>query len=264
MNNKDILLQIEGEKAKKLLLEGKRSDNRGLTDFRNIEIKTGIFKNAEGSAIVRIGKTEVYAGVKMQTGEPYPDNPDEGTISIGAELNPIASPTFEFGPPNANETELARIIDRPIRESKTLDFKKMCIKKGELVWIAYLDFYIVNDDGNMIDASALAALAALLNTKLPKLDKENKIIKGEYSGKLPLSSKPLLVTIRKTGTTLFMDPSLEEEEAVDARLSIGVFDGKLSALQKGLAGSFTQEEILKAVDMALSKSKELLKYLPKE
>ncbi len=264
MINKDIILTMEGARVRKLLLEGKRADNRKLDEYRDIEIKTNVFKNAEGSAIARIGETKVYAGVKLQLGEPYPDNPDEGTISVGAELLPMASPTFEYGPPSPETTELARIVDRPIRESKAIDFKKLCIKEGELVWIAYLDLYIVNDDGNVIDASSLAAVSALLTSKIPKLDENNKKIKGEYSGKFPISAKPLLLTVRKTGTTLFMDPSLEEEEAVDARLSIGVFDGKLSALQKGLPGSFTKDEIMTAVDMALNKSKELLKYLPKE
>ena len=52
---------------------GKRFDNRKLLEYRDIEIESGISKNAEGSARVRIGKTEVVAGVKMDVGEPYTD-----------------------------------------------------------------------------------------------------------------------------------------------------------------------------------------------
>ncbi len=68
----------------KLLNAGKRMDGRGLLDYRKpIDIEQDILKTAEGSARVKIGKTEVIAGVKLEVGTPYPDTPDEGTIIVG-------------------------------------------------------------------------------------------------------------------------------------------------------------------------------------
>ena len=55
-----------------------------------------------------IGETVVITGVKMIPGTPYPDSPDEGTISVGAELMPMASPEFEVGPPREAAIELYR------------------------------------------------------------------------------------------------------------------------------------------------------------
>jgi exosome complex component RRP42 len=69
-------------------------------------------KNAEGSAEVRLGKTLAIAGVKTSIGTPFADTPDMGVMIVNAEFLPIASPTFEPGPPDENAIELARVIDR--------------------------------------------------------------------------------------------------------------------------------------------------------
>jgi len=105
--------------------QGKRIDERKLEDYRKTTIETGISKNAEGSARCKMGDTEVIVGVKMEVGEPYPDAPDKGTIIVTAELNPIASPDFELGPPGAGATELARIVDRGNPFSKGSDIAIM-------------------------------------------------------------------------------------------------------------------------------------------
>ncbi len=64
----------------KMFAEGKRFDGRGLLDSRDFEVEYDISYKAEGSARVKMGKTEVIVGVKMQLGEPYPDSPDKGTL----------------------------------------------------------------------------------------------------------------------------------------------------------------------------------------
>ena len=116
------------EYIKKMAEEKLRTDNRGLDDFRKITIKTGVFKKAEGSAEVSVGKTKVMAGVKMELGEPYSDSPDEGSLMVSFEESQIASPNWEGGPPSLEAIEVARTVDRGIRESKMVDFKKLCVK----------------------------------------------------------------------------------------------------------------------------------------
>ena len=73
---------INKKQIETLLENGKRLDGRKPFDYRDIEIEKNISKNAEGSARVRIGDTEVVAGVKMEVGEPFPDTPDDGTIMV--------------------------------------------------------------------------------------------------------------------------------------------------------------------------------------
>ncbi|PXY71298.1 hypothetical protein CXX78_01775 [Candidatus Parvarchaeota archaeon] len=79
----------------KMFSENKRFDGRKLLDLNNLEIEYNVSKKAEGSARVRLGKTEVIVGVKLGTGEPYPDSPDKGNLMVSADLLPMASPRFE-------------------------------------------------------------------------------------------------------------------------------------------------------------------------
>lgn len=253
----DILFELQGEKAKAYLSKGKRVDGRSLTEYRPISIIPKFSKNADGSCRVNIGETDVIAGIKMEIGTPYPDSPDEGSISVGAEFTPMASPIFETGPPDEYSIELARVVDRCIRESKTLDFKQLLIEEATKAWIVSIDVYVVNDAGNLFDASSLAALGALLTAKIPKIDGD-KIVKNEYSGKLELSCLPLLTTFYKIGNTIVADAAISEEKAADARISIGSTESKhLCALQKGLAGKFTQQELESCLEMAFEKAEEL-------
>src|SRR3972149_2168089 len=87
---------------------GKRLDGRSLNEYREIKIEQGLIEKAEGSARILLGKTQVLVGVKVGTGEPFPDTPNEGVMTVNAELGPLAAPTFGPGPPDENSIELAR------------------------------------------------------------------------------------------------------------------------------------------------------------
>ncbi|MCX8190246.1 MAG: exosome complex protein Rrp42 [Candidatus Diapherotrites archaeon] len=253
----DILFELQGEKAKAYLAKGKRIDGRSLMEYRPISIIPNFSKNADGSCRVKVGETDVIAGIKMEIGAPYPDSPNEGSISVGAEFTPMASPIFETGPPDEYSIELARVVDRCIRESKTLDFKQLLIEEATKAWIVNIDVYVVNDGGNLFDASSLAALGALIVAKIPKIEGD-KIVKNEYSGKLELSCMPLLTTFFKIGNTIFADATISEEKAADARISVGSTENRqICAMQKGLAGKFTQQEIERCFEMTFEKADEL-------
>jgi exosome complex component RRP42 len=242
---------------------GKRLDGRALTDYREIKIEQGLIEKAEGSARIHLGKTEILVGVKVETGEPFPDTPNEGVLTVNAELVPLASPNFEPGPPDENSIELARIVDRGIRESKTVDNEKLCIEPGKKVFVVFVDVYVLNHDGNLIDASALAAVSALLNTKMPNYEiKDGEVkIKQGYTP-LPLKSNPITVTIGKINDKLVVDPCLEEEQVMDARISMAFTDeGNICAIQKGLAGYFTPQQIIEASKLAQEKAVEMRKKL---
>ena len=243
-----------------LLDKGVRIDNRKLDEYRKISIETGVSNKAEGSARVKIGETDVIVGVKLEVGAPYLDKPDEGTIIVGAELLQMANPDFESGPPDANSVELARVVDRGIRESNAIDFKKLCIKSGEKVWLVLIDIYIVNDDGNLQDASSLAAIAALNDCKMPAYD-GTKVDYKKRKEKLPLLKKPIECTVVKIGKHLFVDPSLTEYKNVDARLTVAYSNGSVNAMQKGGDSPFSIEEIEEALKIAKRKCDEISKLL---
>jgi exosome complex component RRP42 len=244
------------------LNKNKRYDGRKLTEYRKIETEIGLIKTAEGSARVKIGDTEVLAGVKMEVGTPYPDTPDEGTMMVNAELLPMSNPEFESGPPGIQAIELARVIDRGIREAKAIDVKKLCIKPGELVWTVVVDIVPVNDAGNLFDALALAVLLALKDTKLPKLKDDKVDYKEKSTKKLPLLADPISVTVLKIGDHFVVDPLPNEEAVLDVRLTVASLDNDtICALQKGGNYTLSKDDIDKMISLALEKAKELKKHV---
>lgn len=242
-----------------LLNAGIRLDGRKLTEYREaVEVEYGVVKTAEGSAKVKIGETEVIVGIKMDVGEPYPDTPDEGTIIVGAELLPLSNPEFELGPPGIQAIEIARVVDRGIRESKAINFKKLCIEPGEKIWILLIDVCPLNDAGNLLDAASLAALAALKDAKYPAYDGKKVDYRQKTDKRLPLEKMPIAVTVIKIGDKLIVDPDIEEEKAIDSRLTVAsIEDGTLCALQKGGDFPLTIEDIDKMLDIGIEKGKEL-------
>ncbi len=239
--------------------EGRRASGRGMDEIRQLNIVKGfVADKACGSAYVKLGDTEVLSGITMTTGTPYPDSPTSGVMSTSTELRPIAHPSFEAGPPREDSIEIARVIDRGIRESKCIDFDKLFIKE-DLVWMVNIDIHILNQGGNLIDAGGYAAIAALLDTKIPKLNGE-KVVRGEWDGKLQLSSTPVPFTLSKIGSQIVFDADLDEEYAADARLTITTTD-TLNAMQKGGMGFFTREEVKSMVRKAFDMAPEVRKTL---
>lgn len=240
-----------------LMKKGKRIDKRKLDEFRNINIKLNISKNAEGSALVELGKTKVVAGVKINLLEPFPDTPEEGVLIVNAEFLPLAYGEFEPGPPGVEAIEMARVIDRGIRESGFIDFKKLCLEKGKKVYGIFIDIYVLNHDGNLIDAGFLASIYALINAKLPKIEKigdDYKIVYKEWTNRgLPLNELPFMCTVYKLGDSLFIDASLTEEKAIDAKISVSYTlkpKPQIHAIQKFGNGTFTLEELEKVLDLS--------------
>lgn len=258
------------ETFKRMFAEGKRFDGRGLLDHRAIDISFGVSNKAEGSARVKIGKTEVAVGVKMEVGEPYADSPDKGNLTVSGDLLPLASPRFEAGPPKFNAIELPRLVDRAIRHSGILDFKKLVIKEGEKVWTVIIDIYPLNDDGNIIDAATLGAVAALRNAKVPILDERGEIdYHQESKTPLPISKDiiPMIITFFKLGNSVILDPTREEEEACEARIAWGVskWEGQymINSCQKGEELALTRKDIDQMMDVIPKKFDEVSEKLKK-
>ena len=251
--------RLEQKTVVDLITKGKRVDERGPLDYRPTTIMLGVIEKANGSAQVYLGKTKVLAGVKIQPGTPFADTPDEGILTVNAEFVPLASPTFEAGPPDENSIELARVVDRGIRESKAIDLKKLCIEPGKKVFMIFVDIYVLDHDGNLIDAAAMAALGALVNAKMHAF----KVEKGEpvYLEEIipvPMQNYPVSITTVKVDSATVLDPCLEEEQVMSCRLTVTTGkDDNICAMQKGGLGFLSPDEIKQIVSTSISKAKDL-------
>lgn len=253
----EIISEIRRDHILNLLKEDKRTDGRNVDDFRQIKFEVGLIESADGSALVEIGKTKVTAGIKIIPGTPFGDTPNMGVLTTGAELIPMAHPSFESGPPGEDAIELARVVDRGIRESGMIDMSKLCIKEGEEVWMCFLDLYAINYDGNLFDAFNIAAVLALRNAVVPC----EQYGKGENTP-LPTTCMPISVTTVKIGSSLILDPNFDEEHISSARLTVTTDDdGNFRAMQKGGQGSITLEELGRCLDMAVAKGEEIRKII---
>lgn len=258
------------ETMKKMFAEEKRFDGRKMDEFRDFEIEYDVSNKAEGSARVKLGKTDVIVGIKLAPGEPYPDSPDKGNLTVSADLLPLASPRFEMGPPEFPAIELPRLVDRAVRESGMIDLSKLVMKEGELVWTVFIDIYPINDDGNLIDASCLAVIAALKKTKIPELGKDNKVnYEKESKKKLPVSEEtaPISISFFKLGSSIILDPTREEEEACDGRITFGLSKWKgqymVNSCQKSQRATLSAEEVEKMMEMLPKKFDKLNERLKK-
>ncbi|MEM0100196.1 MAG: exosome complex component Rrp42, partial [Desulfurococcaceae archaeon] len=193
------------------------------------------------------------------------DRPNEGVLQVHAEFVPLASPSFEPGPPDESAIELARVIDRSIREPKAVKLDELVIEPEKVVWIVYNDIYLVDHAGNAIDASMIASMLALATTKIPSLsrtDQGYKIDKSVKERLLPISTLVATVTMAIIGDIILVDPTLEEEAIADAILTIAVDEKeRVCGAQKRGEKGISRHMLEKAVDIAIDKSKWLINYM---
>ncbi len=236
---KEIISRITKEYLYRLISEGKRIDGRDMYEHRELKIQSNWIGPAEGSARVKLGDTDVVVGIKMDVGEPFSDTPDKGVVITSAELIPMASPNYEAGPPREDATELARVVDRGIREGNVVDASKLCIEEGEKVWLIFIDMHILDFDGNLFDACGIGAMAALMNTIVPA---EKFDLGEDYP--LPVDHVVVPTTFSKIRDQILLDARLEEERIADTRITVSTNEeGHLVAMQKGLSGVFSYDDV---------------------
>ncbi len=260
MGHLSVIDQLKRTEIIELLKQGKRVDGRALDEYRPISIETGAIPHANGSARVRIGDTEVVTGVKIQPDRPFPDMGDKGIFICTAEILPLAHPGVETGPPGPPIIELARVVDRGIRESGMVDVSQLVIEKDKSVVGIFADNSVTDHDGNLFDACAYASTAAVLSCKVPKWEMKNDVptlVEGQESDP-PITTIPVSVTMGRIDDYIIVDPTLEEWGCLDARITITTnSDGNICALQKGGSDGFSFEQLIKCSEISIAKGKEI-------
>ncbi len=257
----DAMDMVKANHIRGLLANGTREDGREAYAFRNIKVMPGLLGNAEGSAEVHIGNTRVLAGVKLQIEEPMEDTPHQGNLIMSGELLPLASEMYETGPPSPSAIEFGRVVDRGIRHSKCIDLASLFIEE-EKVWTVFIDLYVLNYDGNLFDAGTMAAMAALMNTKVPKVE-DGEAVRTERTQKLKVDNIIASTTFAKVKDKLILDPNGDEEIAADCRLTIATDAEKVHSMQKGKSGGLFKNEVDELLGVSFNKYKELKDILTK-
>jgi len=255
-----IIDKLKRSKILDLLQEGKRIDGRALDEIRPLSIDTNVIPLANGSARVRLGDTEIVSGVKVQPDRPFPDMGDKGIFICTAEILPLAHPSAETGPPQPDVIELARVVDRGIRESGMIDLSQFVLEKDKSVIGLFADSVVTDHDGNLFDACSYAAVAAIITSKIPKWEMKDDIpvlIENQESD-APITTIPISVTMGRIGEFIIVDPNIDEWGCLDARITITTnSDGNIVALQKGGSDGFTFEQLVKCSELSITIGKKI-------
>ncbi|MCO5605280.1 hypothetical protein L7F22_059462 [Adiantum nelumboides] len=227
----------------------------------------------DGTSEVQLGQTHIVCAVTCQLVQPYPDQPNEGSLVVYTEFSPMADPSFEVGRPGENAVELGRVIERGLRDSRAIDTESLCIVSGKAAWLLRVDIHVLDNGGNLIDAACFAALAALLSVRLPECGlagdhgQDVVIYPPEVREPVPLIVHylPISFTFGFFGEELVvMDPTYKEELLMRGRLTIILnVDGDICAIQKAGGIGVNSCDILHCLQNASTKIAEVTSSLRK-
>lgn len=155
--------------------------------------------------------------------------------------------------------------------STSFDLKQLCIVKGKHCWAIFVDVLILESDGNTLDASVMAARAALSATKLPGVSVEEDAEAESLelsndpadSKSLDCSNIPLAVTLCQIDSTAyFVDPTRSEETCARAILSVSVNSaGMITFIQKSAGGSIDPSILNDMIGVAQSTASTLFSQI---
>lgn len=255
----------EREFVLKSLADGIRVDGRRPFDTRDLVITCG--DGAMGGHVeVQLGLTRVLAAVSAEAVEPFADRPAEGFFQINVVFSPMASPMFEPGRLNTDaNTEITRMVERALRDSRAVDTESLCIMSGVRVWNVRVDVHILDHGGNLVDCSALAAIASLLSFRKPDVTVTGEgaivIHSPEERDPVPLSVNhiPLCVSFGVfDGGLIVVDPSLKEEVVMTGRITVTMNPHhEICGVHKTGGGSMRASEVTRCTHIAALKVEEI-------
>ncbi|ODN05042.1 Protein RRP45A [Orchesella cincta] len=242
---------------------GIRLGARGLHEFRTAKISFG---NSVGSCeAVLLPGTRVFAQASAAIGEPSDSRPGEGSFTISVWVSPAA--TGEMVGNSEKPSAIARTLERMFKENRAVDLESLCIKFGELAWILRVDVHVIDMNGCLQDAAALAVLGALLTFQRPQAQID---INTDELVVLPLAEStpvelhlfhlPAVTSFALCDDVLLAEPCQEEEDILPGKLLVGVNDSK-ELCHLHLTHPIDQELLLEATKLAQVQCLERLNML---
>lgn len=223
----------------RFLAEGVRPDGRPLGRARAVTIGAGAITSADGSALVKIGRTTVLAGVRLEIIHPDETTPDIGQLALNVELAPFSCQDYRPGrQPDHVSAVIEKLTAALLGGGDSVQLRSLCIAEGKAAWRATLDCYVLDADGCVLDTALLAALAALRNTRIPQVRSTRE---GNYIRAVPaetgasgdasslVADSPCAVGLDRCmlGLTcslyrdwLLVDPTADEERLAECAVTV--------------------------------------------
>ena len=224
-----------GRKSNLVLLDknGIRCDGRKVNETRKVTIKTGVLKNADGSAYIEFGGNKILAGVfgPRDVHPKHMSNPDTGILRVRYHMEPFSVDERKKPAPSRREIEISKVIKEALEPAVMLEqFPRTAVD-------VFLE--VLQADGGTRCAALDAASVALVDAGIPMRD----LVCACASG--------------KAADTLILDVNNEEDQAGQADMPIGYMPnlGQITLLQ--LDGVLTPDEFKKCIEIGIEGCKQV-------
>jgi ribonuclease PH len=188
-----------------------RTDKRQPDEMRPVEIVTGYLVTAEGSALIKVGHTQVLCAASVEdTVPPFMRNTGKGWVTAEYAMLPRATGKrtpreVTRGHPSGRTQEIQRLIGRSMRA--VVDMSAL----GERT--IFLDCDVIQADGGTRTASitgAFLALALALKTLV-----EHKVLKTS-----PLRDHVAATSVGLVGGVPMLDLCYAEDSRADVDMNV--------------------------------------------
>ena len=212
---------------------GIRCDGRRIDQIRNVSIKVGILKNADGSAYIEFGKNKILAGVfgPRDVHPKHMADQDTGILRCRYHMSPFSVTERKNPAPSRREIEISKVIKEALQPAVILkDFPRTVVD----VFIE-----VLQADGGSRCAALDAASVALIDAGIPMRDIVCACAAGKVADKIVL------------------DVNDEEDKEGQADMPVAYMPnlGKITLMQ--LDGILTHDEYKKCLDTAIGGCKQV-------
>ena len=212
---------------------GIRCDGRKIDQIRNVSIKVGVLKNADGSAYIEFGKNKILAGVfgPRDVHPKHMADQDSGILRCRYHMSPFSVTERKNPAPSRREIEISKVIKEALQPAVILkDFPRTVVD----VFIE-----ILQADGGSRCAALDAASVALVDAGIPMRDMVSACAAGKVADKIVL------------------DVNDEEDKEGQADMPVAYMPnlGKITLMQ--LDGILTPDEYKKCLETAIGGCKQV-------
>ena len=163
-----------------LIKNGRRTDGRAFDELRPMEAKVGVLKNAEGSALFRIGNTVAVAGVfgPRKVFPKHQEISDRAVLRVKYNMAPFATSERSRPGISRRSTEISMVIREAIMPSLFLEeFPKTAVD---------VHIEVLQADASTRCAGLNAASLALADAGIPMRDLVSSCSAGKIQGQVVL------------------------------------------------------------------------------
>ena len=188
-----------------------RPDQRATNEMRPVEITPHYISSAEGSALIRLGETQVICTASVDDGvPPFLKGTGKGWITSEYAMIPRATETrtpreISRGRQTGRTMEIQRLIGRSLRAITNLE------ALGErTVWI---DCDVIRADGGTRTASITGAMVALGLAFL-------KLVEMKALPRVPLGDYVAAISVGIVGSETLLDLSYAEDSNAEVDMNV--------------------------------------------